>query len=264
LPQGEELELLKDLQRKYPDDVRPEVFTNEYNPPSTPQWIDSDAHKLAVRTNLLTARSLLRQSGWYVRPTDMKLVNESYRDKDGKLKPFTFEILLVQPTFEAIVLPMARALKRLGITVTVRTVESAQYTNRLKNFDFDCIVVVWPMSLCPGNEQFENWSSKAADTEGGRNYAGIKSPAIDELLKRLVVSETREDLQTSCRALDRLLQWGYYMIPAWGGGDDRIAYWNKLDYPKPGYVPIQGVGDAFLWWFVPEKARLLEAAEKKK
>jgi microcin C transport system substrate-binding protein len=149
---------------------------------------------------------------------------------------------------------MTRALKRLGITARVRTVESAQYVNRVKKYDFDCIVSVWGMSLCPGNEQFENWSTQAADTEGARNYAGIKSHAIDDLLGRLIEARTREELRAYARALDRMLQWGFYIIPAWGGGDDRIAYWDKFDYPHLDYVPIQGVSDVMMWWVDKQKA----------
>ena len=265
LPQGRELEILKGLREKYPDYVWPEIFEREFNPPSTPEWKDAKSHKLAMRKNLLEARRILRDAGWYIRKKDMKLVNDEVRDENGKLKPLKFEILLVQPSFEAITLPMVRTMKKLGIEVQVRTVESAQYSNRLKDFDFDCIVVVWPMSLCPGNEQFENWSTESADTRGAPNYAGIKSPAIDELLTHLVESDTRAELRAHVRALDRILQWGYYIIPAWGGGEDRIAYWNKLDHPRPDYVPIRGVSDVFLWWVDRGKEqRLKEMLRKKK
>jgi len=262
LPQGKELEILKDLQQKYPDQVFPEIFTKEYNPPSTPEWIDTKSHKLAVRENLLEARKILKEAGWYIRKEDMKLVNDDYVDENGNLKPFEFQILLSNSGFEAISLPMIRAMKKLGIKADVRTVESAQYVNRIKEFDYDCIVNVWGVSLCPGNEQAENWSTEAAGTKGAPNYAGIKSPAIDELLGKLVVSETRDDLRAYTRALDRLLQWGYYIIPAWGGGDDRIAYWDKLDFPHVDYVPIQGLSDVFLWWVDADKEKSLAARMK--
>ena len=262
LPQGDELKILRELEAKYPEHVWPEVFTREFNPVTTPEWVDASSHKRHVRANLLEARRLLKEAGWYIRKSDMKLVNDDHRDADGNLKPFEFTVLLGSPTFEAIILPMTRALKKLGITATVRTVDSAQYVNRRKDFDFDCMAQVWGASLCPGNEQFENWSTKAADTCGAPNYAGVRSPAVDEVMGRLVESKNREELRTNARALDRLLQWGYYMIHAWGLDQDRIAYWDKLDHPRPDYLPIQGNSNLMSWWIDAEKDRTLSARIK--
>lgn len=262
VPKGDELKVLRDLEEKYPDYVWPEVFTEKFNPVSTPEWKDANSHKRHVRANLLEARRILKEAGWYIRKSDMKLVNNKYLDSEGNLKPFEFTFLLNSPTFEAILLPMTRSLKRLGITATVRTVDSAQYMNRLKSFDYDCIVYVWGSSLCPGNEQFDMWSSESCDTQGSANYAGVKSPAVDEIMRRLIVSKTRDELRTYASALDRLLQWGYYMIPCWGINYDRIAYWDKLDHPRPDFLPIGGVGNIMTWWIDPEKSATLDTRIK--
>ena len=235
LPSSEELALLEPLRKELP----PEVFTAEYQPP-----VAGDDEQL--RANLRRALDLLQKAGWIFR--DRKLVNA----KTGE--PFRFELLIVEPTWERIGLPFARNLERLGIEMSVRTVDSAQYENRVRDFDFDMVVNVWGQSLSPGNEQREFWSSAAADQPASRNIAGLKSPAVDALVDQVVAAPDRVSLVTRTRALDRALQWSFLVIPHWHIPYARIAFWDKFGYPE--VTPLQGVQlDA--WWIDPVKAAAL-------
>ncbi|HVI52941.1 MAG TPA: extracellular solute-binding protein [Candidatus Sulfotelmatobacter sp.] len=234
LPSADELKILEPLRGKIPD----AVFTQTYQAPAT------DGSDTGIRPNLRTATQLLKDAGWEVK--DGKLV------KDGK--PFSFEILLDQPVWERIALPFVQNLQRLGIAATVRTVDSAQYINRLNSFDYDMIVHVWGESESPGNEQREFWSSATADQPGSANMAGIKSAAVDNLIETLVAAPDREALVARTRALDRVLLQTHIVIPHWHIGYDRVAYWDKFGIPD--VVPRRGVVfDA--WWIDPAKAAAL-------
>jgi microcin C transport system substrate-binding protein len=231
LPSTDELKLLNPLKGQIPDSV----FTNDYVPPTT------DGSETGIRPNLRTAAQLLKDAGWEVK--DGKLV------KNGQ--PFVFEILLDQPVWERIALPFVQNLQRLGITANIRTVDSAQYVQRLRAFDYDMIVKVWGESESPGNEQREFWGSASADQQGSQNLSGIKNPAIDSLIEQLVASPDRESLVTRTHALDRVLLQSHIVIPHWHIGVDRVAYWDKFGMPT--VIPRQGmVFDA--WWIDPAKA----------
>ncbi|MFO1371019.1 MAG: extracellular solute-binding protein [Candidatus Competibacteraceae bacterium] len=235
LPSPEELALLEPLRKELP----PEVFTAEYQPPV----VNDDAQ---LRANLQKALQLLQDAGWSFR--DRKLVNA----KTGE--PFRFELLIDEPTWERIALPFARNLERLGIEMNVRSVDSAQYENRLRDFDFDVVVNVWGQSLSPGNEQREFWSSAAADQPGSRNLVGLKNPAVDQLVNQLIAAPDRPSLVARVRALDRVLQWNFLVIPHWHIPYDRVAFWDKFGYPA--VTPLQGVQlDA--WWVDPAREAAL-------
>jgi len=234
LPSTEELKILNPLKGKIPD----AVFTDDYKPPST------DGSETGIRQNLRIAAGLLKEAGWEV--------------KDGKLikngKPFTFEILIDEPVWERVALPYVQNLQRLGITASVRTVDSSQYFNRMIAFDYDMIVHVWGESESPGNEQREFWGSIAADQSGSSNASGIKSEAIDSLIETLVAAPDRESLVTRTHALDRVLLQSHIVIPHWHIGYDRVAYWDKFGMPT--VIPRRGmVFDA--WWIDPAKAAAL-------
>ena len=231
LPSPEELALLEPLRKELP----PEVFTAAYEPPTA----NDDAQ---LRANFQKALQLLQEAGWVFK--DRKLVNT----KTGE--PFRFELLIAEPTWERIGLPFARNLERLGIEMTVRNVDSAQYENRMRDFDFDMAVNVWGQSLSPGNEQREFWSSAAADQPASRNLVGLKNPAVDKLVEQLVAAPDRASLVTRTRALDRALQWSYLVIPHWYIAYDRLALWNKFGYPA--VTPLQGV-QLNAWWIDPAK-----------
>jgi microcin C transport system substrate-binding protein len=165
-----------------------------------------------------------------------------------------FEILLANPSFERVALPLVANLRRLGIEARVRTVDTAQYENRVRNFDFDMVVGSWGQSPSPGNEQRDYWGSAAADLPGSRNLAGVRSPAVDRLVELLVQAETRDELETRARALDRALLWGHYVIPQWHSGVVRVAYWSKLAHPED--LPRYGIAfDA--WWVRPPEGERL-------
>ncbi len=226
LPSAAELEILEPLRGQIPDDV----FTREYRAPRT-----GDGRTL--RDNLRDAFALLEEAGWEVQ--DRKLINTATG------APMAFEILLVSPAFERIVLPYARNLERLGVEVSVRTVDTAQYQNRLDAFDFDMVVGGFGQSLSPGNEQIDYWGSEKADQQGSRNIIGIQDPAIDKLIELVISAPNREALITRTRALDRVLLWNHFVVPNWHSRSYRVAYWNKFD--RPARSPKYSLG-LDTWW----------------
>ena len=165
--------------------------------------------------------------------------------------------LIVSPEFERIIQPYIGELSRLGMKATVRVVDSAQYSRRLNTFDFDIVVAVYPQSLTPSNEQRDFWGSSTADTPGGRNYMGIKNPAIDKLIDRVIFAKDREELVAATHALDRVLLWNYYVVPQWYDDRVKIAYWNKFGMPEkqPDYIGV----DPLSWWIDPAKEQALKA-----
>ena len=237
LPEGEELEILDRYRGRIPD----EVFTTEYRAPAT----DGSGWP---RDNLKKAFDLFAEAGWVVR--DMKLVNA----ETGR--PMTFEFLLVQQNFERLVLPFKRNLARLGIDMSVRLVDQSQYINRLNEYDFDMVSGLWGQSDSPGNEQREFWGSVAADQPGSRNTIGVKDPVIDALIELIIQAPSRESLIARCRALDRVLLWGHYVVPNWHSRADRILYWDK--FSRPEVTPLQGTSTSY-WWYDQEKAARLAA-----
>jgi microcin C transport system substrate-binding protein len=237
VPQGDELKILEPFRDKLPA----EVFTKEYDPPK----YDGSGN---IRDGLRAALKLLKEAGWSIKGG--KLVN----DKTGA--PFEFEILLVQPEFERIVLPFVRNLERMGITARVRTVDASQYQKRMDTFDYDMAVVSFGQSLSPGNEQRDYWGSQAAGEEGSRNILGIKNPVIDALIEGLIKAPDRETLVARTRALDRVLQWGYYVIPHYHTDVSRVAYWDK--FRRPEVTPKYGIG-LDTWWVDPKAEQTIEA-----
>ena len=231
LPGEAERAVLAPFRARVPD----EVFTREYRPPSTEPG--------GLRPNLIGALGLLKQAGWVVR--DMRLVNAETGE------PLTFEVLIDDPNWERITLPFVKNLQRFGVAARVRTVDSAQYEYRLKQFDFDMTVAVFPQSLSPGNEQVDYWASVAADTPGSRNLAGVRDPVVDRLIEQLIAAPDRAALVARTRALDRVLLWGHYVIPHWHITAFRVAYWNR--FGRPTTSPKYGLGFD-TWWVDPRKA----------
>ncbi len=241
LPKGRELDILK----KVRDQVPPEVFTKEYENPVNHSPADT-------RNNLRKAMRLLMAAGWKL--------DAKGQLRNAKGEPLKVEFLLVSPAFERIVLPYVRALKRIGISAAVRTVDSAQYERRVKNFDFDIIVGSWGQSLSPGNEQRNFWGSAAADRPGSRNYAGIKNKAVDDLVERIIFAKTRDDLVAATRALDRVLLWNHYVVPMWYIAYERTARWNR--FGKPAKIPDYSVGFPDIWWWDEEKAAKIKGGKR--
>jgi microcin C transport system substrate-binding protein len=234
LPGPAELEILEPLRSKVP----PEVFTATYSNPS-------NATPEETRNNLREATRLLREAGFEVR--NQKLTNV----KTGE--PLSVEILISQPEWERIVLPYKPSLERLGIQVSLRRVDDAQYENRLRQWDYDMIVVTWGQGLSPGNEQRGYWGSQAADQQGSRNYVGIKDPAIDALVERIIFAKSRPELVAATKALDRVLLWNHFVVPQWTYGKVRSARWDR--FGRPEKLPEYGAS-AFptVWWYDQAKA----------
>jgi microcin C transport system substrate-binding protein len=237
VPTGEELKILDRFRGQIPA----AAFTKEYDPPRYDGSGD-------IRDGLIKALKLLEAAGWTFKGE--KLVNV----KTGQ--PFEFEILLDTPQFERIVLPMVGNLRRLGITARVRTVDTAQYQRRMDTFDFEMTVVVIPQSLSPGNEQREFWGSRAADESGSQNLLGVKSKVVDALIEELVQAPDRASLVAHTRALDRVLQYGYYVIPNFHLAAYWVAYWDK--FGRPAISPKYGL-DLDTWWVDPAAAKALAA-----
>jgi len=238
LPEGRELEILE----KVRDQVPPEVFTKPYANPV-------GGSRENVRANLREATRLLKEAGYEIR--NLKLVDA----KTGE--PFGVEMLTQDADMERIVLFYKPSLEHLGIAVNARTVDNAQYENRLRNWDFDIIVASWPESLSPGNEQRVFWGSRSADTPGSRNYVGIKNPAVDTLIDRLIFARDRADLVAATRALDRVLLWNQYVVPQFTIDKVRTARWDRFAHadPLPRYEE-----PAFptVWWWDADRAAKIE------
>lgn len=234
LPSGRELELLEGVRDKVP----PQIFTTPYSNPI-------GGSQNAARNNLRESLRLFREAGYEVR--NQQIVNE----KTGE--PFEVELLTNAPLFERIYLFYKPSLERMGVTVSVRTVDEAHYENRLRVWDFDIITYAWGESLLPGNEQRGFWGSLAADQPGSDNLAGIKNPAVDEMIEKIISAKTREELVAATRALDRILLWNQYVVPQWSYGKLRTARWNRFSHPHT--LPKYGLS-AFpaLWWWDAEKA----------
>ncbi len=237
LPDAKELKLLEPLRSRIPE----EVFTKIYMPPKT----DGSGN---IRGQLRAAQRLLKKAGW-------RVVNNRLVDKAGK--PFEIEFLLVSPSFERVVTPFLRNLERLGITGRIRTVDSAQYLNRLRDFDYDVIISTFAQSRSPGNEQRSFWGSAAASQPGGRNFIGIRDKAIDGLVENIAAAPDRASLITASHALDRVLLWNYFVIPQWHIRSFRLAWWDR--FGQPAKHPAYGLG-FFSWWIDPAKDATL--AEK--
>jgi len=242
LPSPEELKILEKYRGRIPD----EVFTTEYQPPTT----DGTGNN---RANLRKAVEILKTAGWEVRNGKMTNV------QTGQL--LQFEILLDDQIFERIMQPFVQNLDRIGVQATIRTViDSSQYKNRTDNYDYDMITNVFGESLSPGNEQRDFWGSASADLPGGANLIGIKDPVIDELIDLVIMTPDRESLITRTRALDRVLLWGHYVIPSWHLRVFRVAYWDKFGRPTTTPKPAYGTGlDS--WWIDPEKEAALSRSK---
>lgn len=234
VPEGAELAILETVRDKVPADLFTKPYTNPVG--GSPE---------NTRANLRDGVRLLREAGYEIRNT--KLINTRTNE------PFTVEFLMNNPDSVRYVEPYKPSLERLGIAVTMRIVDSAQYENRLRQWDYDIITDNWPQSLSPGNEQRGFWGSKAADQPGSQNAIGIKNPAVDALIERLIFATSREDLEAATKALDRVLLWNHYVVPQWTYGKQRTARWDRFSHPAE--MPKYGVA-AFptIWWWDAAKA----------
>ena len=232
LPEGEELSLLNQYREQLPEDL----FTRVWQPSSTEQ-------KGALRENLKQARDLLKAAGWSIRGGVLK---------NDKGDIFTIDVLLVQKGFDRILAPYARNLKKLGIEMSYRTVDSSLYKRRIDNYDFDMVVTSFSASMSPGNELKNRFHSQAVNTKGSSNLPGIADPVVDALIERVVNAEDRAQLLVASRALDRVLLFGEYLVPNWYIDKHRIAYRSIFAYPETlplYYDPITLLIKT--WWMKP-------------
>ncbi|MEX1034504.1 MAG: extracellular solute-binding protein [Sneathiella sp.] len=216
------------------------VFTQQFIPSKT----DGSGN---IRGQIHAALELFRTAGWTVQ--NKKLLNSAGEQ-------MTVEFLLYEQSFTRVINPYIANLKRAGIDASVRVIDSASWQNRVREFDFDIVVRRFPQPQVPGVEQRDWWGSTSADVTGGLNIAGVKNPAVDALIEKIVDAQSRTELITAARALDRVLMWNYYFIPQWHKNSHFIAYWDKFGRPsakKPGFdrAVLQS------WWYDQAKAEKL-------
>jgi microcin C transport system substrate-binding protein len=242
LPEGRELELLNEVK----DLVPPALFTQEWKNPQYAWPNDS----IDERQKLSEAFKLLAAAGWKLKGN--ALVNEQGEQ-------LAAEFLISNPDFVRIAQPYAKKLEdKLGIKASVRIVDTSQYQRRVDTFDFDIIVETFAQSYSPGNEQRSYWGSAAADQDGSDNVIGIKNPAVDKLIDKIILAKDRADLVAATRALDRVLLWNHYVVPQWGAKFDRFAVWSK--FGKPDKLPSQTISFPRVWWYDDAAARKLAEA----
>ncbi|WP_427854566.1 extracellular solute-binding protein [Halomonas dongshanensis] len=200
-----------------------------------------------LRPRLHRALTLLREAGFEVQ--DGTLVNQATNE------PLTLEILLYDAALERVAQPMLRNMARLGVQTSLRIVDINQFLNRQRNFDFDMLISHFPQSNNPGNEQRDFWTSAAANAPQSRNRMGLALPAVDALVDRLIRADSRDELNHVAQALDRVLRWGFFVIPHYHSGETRIAYWDKFGFQEP--FPAYGL-DLDAWWVNGEREAELE------
>lgn len=251
MPSPEELAILELYRGKIPD----ELFTTAYEPPTT----DGSGN---IRDNVKKAIALLDEAGWV-------LENGVMVHKTSKT-PLSFTFLY--PSQDDKFMPLTNAfiknLQKAGIQANVQMVDTPRYIELVRNHDFDIVTDVFGQSVSPGNEQRDYWGSQAASSPNTNNTAGIQNPAIDDLIEKLIQAPDRQSLINYTRALDRILLWENYVIPHYVSFVDRLVYWDKFDRPDHkaklyvGYNPLESL--IFTWWYDAEKAKKIDAVQKRK
>jgi microcin C transport system substrate-binding protein len=230
LPSGRELALLEEFREQLPASV----FKEKQAPVST-------APPKSIRKNLIQAKRLLDEAGWKL-GKDSVLIN----DKGLRLE---IDFMLAQKAFEKIIAPFAQNLKRLGIKMNYRTVDTSLFQRRVESFDFDMISSRIQQSQSPGNEQRDFFHSEVADVEGSRNRIGVREPVVDALIDKVIYAGDRTELVAATRALDRVLWDGNYVVPSWYIKYHRIAYWDKFGFPE--ILPLYYQATSYVqstWW----------------
>jgi microcin C transport system substrate-binding protein len=240
-PSADELKLLEPFRGQVPD----EVFGEPFSPPVS----DGSGQDRAL---LRKAQQLLQDAGLGI--------------KDGKRRlpsgeVFTIEFLLDEPSFQPHHATFIKNLGQLGIDASVRLIDAVQFRARVEDFDFDITVERLSMSPTPGDSLRPYFTSQSAATKGSYNLAGVANPAIDALVDKAIGAETRTDLTTACRALDRVFRAGRYWIPQWYRSTHPIAYWDQFSHPEKPPRYAQGVGAPDNWWYDAAKAAKLDQAK---
>lgn len=238
LPEGRELEILNEVRSEVP----PEVFTTEWKNPVNESRDD-------YRNHMAEAMKLFNAAGWTLK--GKRLVND-------KNEQFQVEFLIPMSELVGVVDVYVNELKTLGINAKIRIVDSSQYQRRERSRDYDVIIDRIAQSFSPGNEQREFWGTAAADLPGSRNTMGLKSPAVDKIIDKIIFAKDRAELVAATRALDRVLLWTHIIVPHWDYPFERVAYWDV--FGRPDKVPSQRVSATRTWWFDSEKQKALNAA----
>jgi microcin C transport system substrate-binding protein len=228
VPGPDEMKLLEPLRAQ----LLPEVFQPVPAPAST-------APPASLRDNLRQARELLAQAGWIYR-------DGALRNAQGE--PFVFE-MLDNNVLTRVDVAYGRNLERLGIRVVQRDVDNALFRKRLEDFDFDMTHFGFSASHSPGNELVDRYTSRSADEKGSENLIGLRSPAVDALVRHILQARSREDLVAAARALDRVLMTGHYLVPHYFSRTHRVAYRRGLGVPK--ILPRQYTAQEWVlsaWW----------------
>ncbi len=237
-PSDAEKQLLDELREAHGSDAVNDAAYGELCNP-----VNIDKMSEAERQDVVFA--LLEEAGY-------TYSDGALRDANGE--QLSIELLIVSPAFVRIGLHVQNLMEAVGIELHVTQIDSAQYGRRVYGGEFDMIVMSYRASSNPGPEQYNSWSTRAANTENSGNFMAVQNPAIDEMLDRVVASQTREELTANVRMLDRLLQSGSYAIPQWGITVDRIAFWNKFGYPQTetGERPYVVGGSSYMTWWHDE------------
>jgi len=226
LPSQEEIKVLEPIK----DNIPKRVYTEEYQAPLT----DGSGN---IRPQMRKALALLKEAGWIVKNRKMTHMETG--------ETMTFELLLFSPALERVAIPFQDNLKKLGIAMNIRKVDTTQYINRLRSRDFDMISGGYSANTFPSSDLKVAWHSAYIDST--YNQAGVKDPAIDHLIEQIDRHQTdKQALLIYGRALDRVLQWNFFVIPQWHLSKFRVAYWNKFARPK--LRPKYALGFPDTWW----------------
>ena len=244
LPGPEERAILE----PYRDELPEEVFTKAYEPPST-------TGPGGVRANILKAERLLQEAGWVVDDATGKLTHQASGQR------MQFEILVISNSFARVAEPFKQSLAELGVKATIHVALSgAEYQRRVDAFDFDMVIRSFAQTLSPGNEQRNFWGSEFAERPGSRNLAGINDPVVDALIEGVINASDRAALVHQVRALDRVLQWGFWVVPQFHIKHDRLIYWDR--FGQPDITPTRGV-QFDTWWIDPDKSSAIDARRRR-
>jgi peptide/nickel transport system substrate-binding protein len=220
------------LLKSFPGSVRADVLDGRWTPPrSDGSGRDRDLARRAL--------DLLSEAGWTLREGVLR---------NAKGEPFAFEMLANTLFQERLALNFAQSLARIGVALRIRRVDEPQYWRRLSRFEYDMMQRTWAVSLSPGAEQRNRWSTRAAGQDGSLNYAGVRSPAADAMMDAMLAAEGRDDFVAAVRALDRVLLSGFYVVPLFHVADYWLAYDTGLKHPAT--MPLLGIS-VDSWWREP-------------
>ena len=201
------------------------------------------------RKNLRAASKLLDEAGWLVGDDGLR------RNSSGDL--FSLEIIERSPAFDRVILPYIDNLRAAGIDAKYERIDSAQFTDRKRNYDFDMLTTQHPMSLEPSSSLKQYFGSESSDVSVF-NSAGVSNPAIDVLIDHVINAENKTELKISVKALDRALRALRFWVPQWYNNTYRVAYWDMYEHPDE--IPPFDLGYLDFWWFNSDKAAVLKSS----